>query len=62
MELGIGVGLKMEYPGSKNQQFRHLFFFAFHWGQKAAKAAQEIFNAYGKGVIGERAAQKWFGP
>ncbi|UYV83501.1 hypothetical protein LAZ67_23001249 [Cordylochernes scorpioides] len=29
-------------------------------GQKAAEAARDICNVYGKGVIGERAAQKWF--
>ncbi|XP_076286030.1 histone-lysine N-methyltransferase SETMAR-like [Lasioglossum baleicum] len=26
-------GLEMEYPGGKNQHFRHLLFFAFHRGQ-----------------------------
>ncbi|UYV72185.1 hypothetical protein LAZ67_9002124 [Cordylochernes scorpioides] len=36
------------------------FFCAFHRGQKAAKAARAICNVNGKGVIGERAAQKWF--
>ncbi|UYV69745.1 K02A2.6-like [Cordylochernes scorpioides] len=34
---------------------------AFLQGQKAAEAARDICNVYGKGVIGERAAQKWFG-
>ncbi|UYV73106.1 hypothetical protein LAZ67_10001839 [Cordylochernes scorpioides] len=29
-------------------------------GQKAAEAARDICNVYGKGVIGKRAAQKWF--
>ncbi|UYV78600.1 hypothetical protein LAZ67_16002110 [Cordylochernes scorpioides] len=53
-------GLKMEYPGGKNHHFRHLLFFAFHQGQKAAEAARDICNVYGKGVIGEQAAQKWF--
>ncbi|UYV83996.1 hypothetical protein LAZ67_X000847 [Cordylochernes scorpioides] len=56
----IITGLKMEYPVSKNKKFRHLLFFAFHQGQKAAEAARDICNVYGKGVIGERAAQKWF--
>ncbi|UYV71056.1 hypothetical protein LAZ67_8001560, partial [Cordylochernes scorpioides] len=51
--------LKMEYPG-ENLHFRHLLFFLFHRGQKAAEAARDISNVYGKGVIGERAAQKWF--
>ncbi|UYV66820.1 hypothetical protein LAZ67_4002985 [Cordylochernes scorpioides] len=52
--------LKMEYPGGKNQYFRHLLFFAFHRGQRAAEAARDICNVYGKGVIEEPAAQKWF--
>ena len=50
----------MDYPGGKNEHFRHLLFFAFHRGQKAAEAARDICNVYGEGVIGERAAQKWF--
>ena len=53
-------GLEMEYPGGKNQHFRHLLFFAFHRCQKAAEAAHDICNVYGEGVISERAAQKWF--
>ncbi|UYV83500.1 hypothetical protein LAZ67_23001248 [Cordylochernes scorpioides] len=50
----------MKYPGGKNQHFRHLLFLRFHRGQKAGEAARDICNVYGKGVIGERAAQKWF--
>ncbi|UYV84040.1 hypothetical protein LAZ67_X000965 [Cordylochernes scorpioides] len=29
-------------------------------GQKATEAARDICNVYGKGIIAERAAQKWF--
>ncbi|UYV80625.1 hypothetical protein LAZ67_19001064 [Cordylochernes scorpioides] len=54
------TSLKMEYPGGKNQHFRHLLFFTFHRCQKAAEAARDIGNVYGKGDIGKRAAQKWF--
>ncbi|UYV60739.1 hypothetical protein LAZ67_1002073 [Cordylochernes scorpioides] len=43
------------FLGGKNQHFRHLLYFAFHRGQKAAEAARGICNMYGKGVIGERA-------
>ena len=43
----------MEYPGGKTQHFRHLLFFAFHRGQKAAEAARDIYMVYGEGVIGE---------
>ena len=50
----------MEYPGGKKQHFRHLLLFAFHQGQKAAEAAQDICMVYGKGVIGESMARKWF--
>ena len=51
----------MEYPGGKKQHFRHLLFFAFHRGQKAAKAARgDICMVYGEGVIGESTARKWF--
>ncbi|UYV71429.1 hypothetical protein LAZ67_8003154 [Cordylochernes scorpioides] len=52
-------GLKIKYPGGKNQHFRHLLFFAFHRDQKAAEAALDICKVYGKGVIGDRTAQKW---
>ncbi|UYV61928.1 hypothetical protein LAZ67_1007092 [Cordylochernes scorpioides] len=52
--------LKIEYPGGKNQHFRHLLCFAFHRGQKAAEAARDISNLYVKGDIGKRAPQKWF--
>ncbi|UYV60623.1 hypothetical protein LAZ67_1001697 [Cordylochernes scorpioides] len=41
----------MEYPGGKNLHFRHLLFFAFHQGQKAAKAARDICSVYGKGPV-----------
>ena len=50
----------MEYPGGKKQHFRHLLFFAFHRGQKAAEAAWDICMIYGEGVIGESMARKWF--
>ena len=50
----------MEYPGGKKQHFRHLLFFAFNQGQKAAEAAQDICMVYGKGVIGKSMAKKWF--
>ena len=50
----------MEYPGGKKQHFRHLLFFAFHRGQKAAEVARDICMVYGKGVIGESTARKWF--
>ena len=50
----------MEYPGGKKQRFRHLLFFAFYQGQKAAKAAQKICMVYGEGVIGKSTTRKWF--
>ncbi|CAK9826174.1 Histone-lysine N-methyltransferase SETMAR [Anthophora retusa] len=50
----------MEYPGGKKQHFRHLLFFAYHRGQKAAEAARNICNVYGEGVIGDSTARKWF--
>ena len=50
----------MEYPGGKKQHFRHLLFFTFHQGQKAAEAAWDICMAYGEGVIGKSMARKWF--
>ena len=50
----------MKYPGGKKQHFRHLLFFAFHQGQKAAEAAWDICMVYGEGVIGESMARKWF--
>ena len=50
----------MEYPGGKKQHFRHLLFFAFHQGQKAAEAARDICMIYGEGVIGEFTPRKWF--
>ena len=46
----------MEYPGGKKQHFRHLLFFAFYQGQKAAEAAWDICLVYRKGVIGESTA------
>lgn len=50
----------MNYPGGKNHHFRHLLFFAFHRGQKAAEAARDICKVYGEGVLGVSTAQKWF--
>ena len=50
----------MEYPGGKKQHFRHLLFFAFHQGQKAAEAAWNICMVYREGVIGESMARKLF--
>ena len=50
----------MEYPGGKNQHFRHLLFFAFHRDQTAAAVARNICDVYGEGVIGVSTAQKWF--
>ena len=50
----------MEYPGGKKQHFRHLLFFAFHQGQKAAEAAWDICMAYRESVISESMARKWF--
>ncbi|UYV72334.1 hypothetical protein LAZ67_9002681 [Cordylochernes scorpioides] len=48
--------LKMEYPGGKNQHFRHLLFFAFHRGQKAAEAARDICNVCHRGASSTRTA------
>ena len=48
----------MEYPGGKNKNFRHLLFFVFHRGQKAAEAARDKCNVYGEGATSKRAAQK----
>ena len=50
----------MEYPGGKKQHFRHLLFFTFHKGQKAAEAAWDICMVYREGVIGKSMARKWF--
>ena len=50
----------MEYPGGKKQHFQHLLFIAFHQGQKAAEAVQDICMVYGEGVIGKSMARKWF--
>ena len=50
----------MEYPEGKKQHFRHLLFFAFHRGQKAAEAARDICIVYGEGVKSESTARKWF--
>ena len=50
----------MEYPGDKMQHFQHLLFFAFHRGQKAAEAVQDIYMVYGEGVIGKSITRKWF--
>ena len=50
----------MKYPGGKKQHFRHLVFFTFHQGQKAAEAAWDICMVYGEGVIGKSMARKWF--
>lgn len=50
----------MEYPAGKNQHFRHLLFFAFHQGKKAAETARDICSVYGEGVLAVSTAQKWF--
>ena len=50
----------MEYRWGKKQHFRHLLFFAFHRGQKAAEAVQDICMVYGEGVIGKSMERKWF--
>ena len=50
----------MEYPGDKKQHFRHLLFFTFQQGQKAAEAAWDICMVYGEDVIGESMTRKWF--
>lgn len=50
----------MEYPGGKNEHFRHLLFFAYNQGQKAAAAARKICEVYGEKVIAESTAQKWY--
>ena len=50
----------MNYPEGQNQHFRHLLFFAFYRGQKAAEAARDICNVYGEVVLGVSTAQKWF--
>ena len=50
----------MEYPVGKKQHFQHLLFFAFHQGQKAAEAAQDICMVYKEGVIGKSTTTKWF--
>ena len=44
----------------KKQHFRHLLFFAFHRGQKAAETARDICIVYGEGVIGESTTRKCF--
>ena len=59
-EILLFVSLHMEYPGGKKQHFRHLLFFAFHRGQKAAEAARDICMVYRKGFISESTARKWF--
>ena len=58
-EILLFVSLHMEYPGDKKQHFRHLLFFAFHPGQKAAEVAQNICMVYGEGVIGKSTERKW---
>ncbi|CAH2104722.1 unnamed protein product [Euphydryas editha] len=47
----------MEYPGGKNQHFRHLLFLIFHSGQNATEAARDICNVYGEVVISESTAR-----
>jgi hypothetical protein len=50
----------MECQLEKNKHFRHLFFYEFNRGSKAAKAARNICAVYGEDSIAERRAQKWF--
>ncbi|UYV64069.1 hypothetical protein LAZ67_2006479 [Cordylochernes scorpioides] len=53
-----GIRLKIEYPGGKNHHFRHLLFFAFHRGQKAAEAARDIFQRVWKRCHREASSTK----
>ncbi|UYV64945.1 Transposase [Cordylochernes scorpioides] len=53
-------GLKMEYSGGKKSTFSTSAFLRFSSKSKAAEAARDICNVYGKYVIRKRAAQKWF--
>ncbi|VDM78838.1 unnamed protein product [Strongylus vulgaris] len=39
----------MGYPDGKNKYFRHLLFFAFHRGQKAAGQTAKMFFAFLRG-------------
>ena len=61
-EILLFVRLTYEISGDKKQHFRHLLFFAFHRGQKAAKAARNrnICMVHGEGVISESTARKRF--
>ena len=49
----------MEF-NDKNLHYRHLMLFAYNRGCKAAQAAREICEVYGKGVVSVRTVQKWF--
>ncbi|GFV41611.1 hypothetical protein TNCV_3627621 [Trichonephila clavipes] len=55
LRLGNGIS-----RWQKAAFFRHLLFFAFYRGQKAAEATQNICYVYREGVKGESTAQKWF--
>lgn len=50
----------MDYPGGKNEHFRHILFFAYHRGQNAAEATREICMVYGDDAIAESTARKWY--
>ena len=57
-EILLFVRLTYGISRGKKQHFRHLLFFAFHRGPKAAEAAWDICMVYGEGVIGESTARK----
>ena len=59
-EILLFLRLTYGISRGKKQHFRHLLFFAFHQGLKAAEAAQDICMVYGEGVIGKYMARKWF--
>lgn len=50
----------MEIPGDKNVHFRHILYFAYSRGQKAAEAIQEICDVYGDDAINLKTAQDWY--
>ena len=44
----------------KFKHFRHILFFEFNRGAKAAEAARNICDVNGDNAIGESTARKWF--
>ncbi|UYV72994.1 hypothetical protein LAZ67_10001418 [Cordylochernes scorpioides] len=53
---------RLENGISRRQKslFSTFAFLRFSSRSKSSQAARDKFNVYGKGVIGERAAHKWF--